>query len=116
WEASADNTSFTFFMREGLRWSDGEPVTIEDVRFAIEDVVHNPEITPNVPVYLRSAQHPEGAPVALEVVDDLTFTLKFDRPYGSFPVQLVVGLWRSYVDIIKPRHYLEQFHKKYAKP
>ena len=35
WEANADNTVFTFKMREGLKWSDGEPVTTEDVKFAV---------------------------------------------------------------------------------
>ncbi len=36
WEVSDDNTVFTFHMREGLKWSDGQPVTTEDVRFAYE--------------------------------------------------------------------------------
>ena len=26
-----DNTKFTFYLREGLKWSDGKPVTTEDV-------------------------------------------------------------------------------------
>ncbi len=32
WEASADATTFTFHLRDGLRWSDGRPLTAEHVR------------------------------------------------------------------------------------
>jgi len=114
WEANSDNTAFTFTMREGLRWSDGEPVTMEDVRFAFEDVLYNEEITPDFPTYLRGNYNPAAAPAKLDVVDDWTFRLVFDRPYGAFPAQLGIAEWRGYGGIIKPKHYLKQFHKKYA--
>ncbi|QQS08859.1 MAG: peptide ABC transporter substrate-binding protein [Phycisphaerales bacterium] len=32
WEKSEDSTTFTFHLREGLRWSDGRPLTAEHVR------------------------------------------------------------------------------------
>ncbi|MEQ8674854.1 MAG: peptide ABC transporter substrate-binding protein [Aggregatilineales bacterium] len=32
WEVSDDGTVYTFTLREGLQWSDGEPVTAEDYR------------------------------------------------------------------------------------
>lgn len=114
WEANGDNTAFTFTMREGLRWSDGVPVTMEDVRFAFEDVLYNEEITPDFPAYLRGNANSAAAPAKLEVVDDWTFRLVFDRPYGAFPAQLGIAEWRGYGGIIKPKHYLKQFHKKYA--
>jgi peptide/nickel transport system substrate-binding protein len=114
WEANGRNTAFTFHMREGLRWSDGEPVTMEDVRFAFEDVLYNEEITPDFPLYLKGNANSAAAPAKLEVVDDWTFRLVFDRPYGAFPAQLGIAEWRGYGGIIKPKHYLEQFHKEYA--
>ncbi|WP_252720417.1 ABC transporter substrate-binding protein, partial [Acinetobacter baumannii] len=30
WEASADGLTYTFKLREGLLWHDGQPVTAED--------------------------------------------------------------------------------------
>src|SRR5262249_10823080 len=33
-----DGRIFTFHLRAGLKWSDGEPVTPEDFRYALEDV------------------------------------------------------------------------------
>lgn len=114
YEANADDTVFTFHLREGLKWSDGEPVTIDDVKFAFEDVLNNQEITTVFPVYLRAGMSSDAAPAKLTVIDPQTFSLTFDKPYGSFPAQLAIGQWRGYVDIIKPKHYLQQFHIKYT--
>jgi peptide/nickel transport system substrate-binding protein len=116
YEANSDDTEFTFRMREGLKWSDGKPVTMEDVKFAFEDVLSNEEITPTFPLYLQANLRPNAAPAKLNVIDDWTFSLQFDRPYGAFPAQISIAGWRGYAGIIKPRHYLEQFHKKYADP
>ncbi len=44
-----DNKDFTFFMRKGLKWSDGEPVTSEDVRFVWEDIYLNEKFNPHFP-------------------------------------------------------------------
>lgn len=114
WETNGNHTQFTFFLRDGLRWSDGEPVTIEDVQFAFEDVLFNEQVTPVFPAYLRSGFRSDAAPAEFEVIDDLTFTLSFDKPYGTFPAHCAITQWRGYDDFVKPRHYLEQFHEKYA--
>ena len=36
WTVSPDATVFTFTLREGLKWSDGEPLTAEHFRYAVE--------------------------------------------------------------------------------
>jgi len=33
WEVSEDGTRWTFYLQEGVRWHDGEPLTAEDVTF-----------------------------------------------------------------------------------
>jgi peptide/nickel transport system substrate-binding protein len=114
WEVNSDDSVYTFHMRQGLRWSDGEPVTMDDVTFAFEDVLNNKEITPIFPDYLQAGKRADAAPAKLDVIDDWTFSLTFDESYGTFPMQLAIFGWRGYGDIIKPRHYLEQFHQKYA--
>ncbi|WP_338788182.1 ABC transporter substrate-binding protein [Metabacillus sp. FJAT-53654] len=114
YEVTEDQKEFTFYMREGLKWSDGEPVTTEDVRFAVEDVLLNEEIMPIVPSWLHSGGNAQGNPLKLEVVDEYTYKISFDEPYGGFPIALAIGNWRGYNDLLKPAHYLKQFHKKYA--
>jgi len=35
WEASADGKTYTYTLREGLKWSDGAPLTAEDVAYTV---------------------------------------------------------------------------------
>lgn len=114
YKMSDDQKTFTFFMRKGLKWSDGQPVTTEDVRFAVEDVLFNEELTPIFPIWLRSGGQSDGTPMKLEIVDDYTFKISFDRPYGGLLIRLAIQGWRGYNDLLKPAHYLKQFHKKYT--
>ena len=110
-----DATVYTFKMREGLKWSDGEPVTRVDVEFAWNDVWMNEDLNPAGPkADFRAGGVSNGTPMTLEFVDDWTFTLTFDQPYGSFVGVLAIKGWASYQDLIKPSHFLKQYHKDYA--
>lgn len=113
YKASADQKEFTFVLRDGMKWSDGQPVTTDDVKFQFEDVIMNKDITPIFPQWLRAGGAVDGTPATLEIADSLTFKIKFDKPYGGFPLQLTTG---DYQDLIKPSHYLKKFHKKYSDP
>ncbi len=44
WEFSDDQRRVVFTLREGLRWSDGEPLTADDVVFTYRDVTFNESI------------------------------------------------------------------------
>ena len=108
-----DASEYTFKLRAGHKWSDGAPVTTEDVRFAYEDVISNEELRPSIPGYLLTGGIPTGNAAALEVVDDTTFKFVFDGPYPGFAASLV-ALGTGYLDIIKPKHFLSQFHIDYG--
>ncbi|AEE96394.1 ABC transporter substrate-binding protein [Mahella australiensis] len=114
YEVSSDQKEFTFHLREGLKWSDGQPVTTDDVKFTYEDVLLNKELTPIFPNYLRAGNSPDGAPVKLEVLDQYTFKYIFDKPYGGLLAVMAIQGWRGYTDFLKPKHYLQKFHPKYT--
>jgi peptide/nickel transport system substrate-binding protein len=111
---SPDGKEWTFKLREGLRWSDGNPVTTDDVAFAINDVMFNKELTPTVPTWLKSGNSPSGAPMTFEVVDKWTYKVKFASAYAGFDWMVAFSSWRGYSEFIKPKHYLSQFHKTYT--
>lgn len=113
-QVNEDNTVFTFTIREGLRWSDGEYVSTEDVRFMFEDVYWNEEITPIFPAKFRSGFSPTGEPVELNIYDDLTFSLTFAEPYGSFLTAISIKGWAGYQELMLPAHYMKQFHIDYV--
>ncbi|NLF01773.1 MAG: hypothetical protein GX601_12430, partial [Anaerolineales bacterium] len=112
YEVSEDNTEFTFKLREGLKWSDGVPVTMDDVRFVIEDLYFNEEYG-TVPGWLLSSDE-ANTPAEFEVVDDWTFRLKFQTPYGSLIKYLALTGWNSWHTLVLPKHYLQQWHPTYT--
>lgn len=112
-QISEDNTVFQLTLRKGLRWSDGVPVTTEDVRFTFKDLYENPEVGMPFPTQLHTQADPNLEPGRLDIVDAYTFTLTFEKPYGMFVADL--ASWISYYDfLLKPSHYLKQFHEDYA--
>ena len=114
YEANEDNTVFTFKIRKGLKWSDGVEVTMEDFAFGINDFVFNAELTPVVAAWMRDGGSAAGDPFTFTVVDDQTFTLSFKSSYGGFPVHLAIAGWKGYTELLKPAHFLKQFHPAYA--
>lgn len=106
WEISDDATTYTFHLREGLKWSDGELYTADDILFAVNDVAKNVELNPAVPTYLTAG----GEAVVAEKVDDYTVTFTFPQPNGLFPRFLC---FRG--DALNtPKHYLSRFHPAHA--
>jgi len=111
-DMSEDAKVFTFYMREGMKWSDGEPVTTEDVRYAYEDVLLNEELTPVFPTWLANS---DGTPFELEIVDEYTFRISFKESYALFPYTLSLH-WQTWDSgpLIQPSHYMKKFHIKYT--
>ncbi|MFD6950551.1 ABC transporter substrate-binding protein [Nocardiopsis sp. TSRI0078] len=96
WEYNEDATELTFTLRAGLRWSDGEPFTSDDVVFAFNDIFNNEDLTP------VAASEPGTA----EKVDEQTFTITFSEPDALWAGSDLL----QYQVVTKPKHYLERFH------
>jgi peptide/nickel transport system substrate-binding protein len=93
-----------------VKWSDGHPFTAEDMTFKWEtwfdykDEHHNGARQNQLVV--------NGVMPTIEIIDDYTVRLTFGGPFGSFPQQVAHGgAWASWW---QPRHYLEQFHPRFA--
>ena len=110
-----DNKEFTFKLRKGLKWSDGTPVTTEDVRFVWEDIYGNEKLAPTgAPPRFRDGGRPTGNPAKLGIIDDQTFKLTFGEPYGGFLREISIKGWQGYTDLLRPSHVLKQWHAKYG--
>lgn len=110
-EMSSDGKEFICTLRKGLKWSDGVPVTTEDVRFWYEDVLLNEELVPTFPRDLMAG----GKPMKLEIIDEYTYKITFEEPYPLFLYLYATrkGSW-GIRGIMLPAHYLKQFHPKYV--
>ena len=116
WSANADNTEFTFAIRDGLRWSDGTPVTTEDVRYTFEDFFLDDEL--NTTYFIRNRSLKAGTRDAgnwmdVQIVDDRTFKVVFDEPTPGF-LDENNKPWKGYERFLNPSHYLKQYHRSYV--
>ncbi|MGI6207684.1 MAG: ABC transporter substrate-binding protein [Anaerolineae bacterium] len=109
WDVSEDGKSYTFHLREGMRWSDGEPFTADDILFWYEAIALNKELSPSFPSWLVVGGE---APVVTKV-DDYTVNFTFSVPFG---ILLEFMAFEGGPTIITPKHYLSQFHPDYADP
>jgi peptide/nickel transport system substrate-binding protein len=80
WEHSPDGLAWTFHLRRGLRWSDGHPLTADDVVFTFRDVVYNPDIPTDISDILKVG----GAPFAVTKTDSLTVQVELPGVYAPF--------------------------------
>ncbi|HET9906226.1 MAG TPA: peptide ABC transporter substrate-binding protein [Anaerolineales bacterium] len=86
---SEDRTTVTWTLREGLKWSDGEPLTSDDIVYTWE-VISNPDSG------AFNATSGFDLIESIETPDDLTAVVKYSEPYVDYLGQFSAG--------ILPRH------------
>ena len=111
WSVSDDGTTWTLTIRDGIMWSDGTPVTTEDARYAIEDwYTHDMTMGEGKIQPPRWLKGPSASPAELQIVDDSTFTLVYDKAYYYLPRQSSGGCPGGTWEMLMPAHYMKQFH------
>ncbi|MBI2908627.1 MAG: ABC transporter substrate-binding protein [Chloroflexi bacterium] len=95
WDVSPDGKVYTFALHKGIKWHDGKPFTMEDVKYSL-DRIHNPKAFKTV------SPRGEGLLAAMEQAeitgeDGIRITLKY--PSASFLQNIATG-WVA----IAPRH------------
>ena len=105
-----DDREFTFKLRAGHKWSDGQPFTTEDFRFFWEDVANNKELAgsgPSVELLV------DGEPPKVEIVDPLTIKYSWSKPNPYF---IESQARAAPLFLFRPAHYLKKYHAKYTSP
>lgn len=91
WTFDEGTNTYTFHLREGVTWHDGEPFTAEDVRFTVEAVMEPANGSENAPNF-------EDV-VGIEVQDDYTISFALAAPNVAFLDYMTMA--------VLPEHLLE---------
>jgi peptide/nickel transport system substrate-binding protein len=104
----AEQRRFTLTLREGHRWSDGQPFTTEDFRFWWEEVANNRELSP---AGLPQALLAGGQPPEVDILDARRIRFTWPRPNARFLPALAGA---DPLFLYRPAHYLKRFHAAHA--
>lgn len=83
WEANADGSSWTFSLREGLKFSDGSPLTTDDVAFSFARILDKATNSPGLGVLSQTLE-----PTGIEVRDARTIAFNLKATNSQFPLQI----------------------------
>lgn len=107
WDVSSDETTYTFYLRKGLTFHDGEPLTTEDVAWSLKTGLRMGRILNGIK---RSLESIEGAKdyaegnaddvSGIKIIDETTIQLTVEEPNANF----LNGLNAAF---ILPMHLLE---------
>ena len=91
WDYDEDTYTYTFHIRDGIKWHDGEPFTADDVKFTIEAIMDPDNGSENAPNY-EDVQE-------ITVTDDQTIAFKLAEPNVAFLEYMTMA--------ILPKHLLD---------
>ena len=79
WDVSEDALTITWHLKDGLKWSDGEPLTADDVKYTFDYIKEHPE------TYFSTSMQIVDS---IEVVDDLTVVFHMNTADMSFVARI----------------------------
>jgi peptide/nickel transport system substrate-binding protein len=101
-EVSADGKTYTFTLKDGLKWEDGSPITSKDIKYAVERTFAQ-DVLSGGPIYFVQEleggedykgpykdKNPEGLK-SIQTPDDKTVVFKLKTRNPDFPYQLAMA-------------------------
>ncbi|MDR0306632.1 MAG: ABC transporter substrate-binding protein [Chitinispirillales bacterium] len=81
WESSEDGLSWTFFIRAGVEWSDGAPLSAYDVEFTFNELIYNRDVVPNSS---RDIFTLDGKRIIVKALDSTKVSFTLPVPFAPF--------------------------------
>ena len=97
WEISEDGTIYTFYLREGITFHNGQPLRAEDVKFTFERIL-DPDAGSGQRAKVQLIDR-------IEVIDQYTVRFYLQEPYSPFLLAMTFG--------IVPKDYVTEVGRDY---
>ncbi|MDR3472145.1 MAG: ABC transporter substrate-binding protein [Devosia sp.] len=104
WDVSPDGKSYTFHLRKGMKWSDGQPFTSADIVFWWDRVENNKKIMTSGP---RNIFVVNGEAAKVAASDAETVTFSWSQPNGLFLLNMATPYGQRTVQFAE--HYMKHF-------
>ena len=109
-EISDDQTVLTIHLREGMKWSDGEPFTTADFMWVYDNVL----LDFDIPASNRSRYTMGGELASWEAVGDYTLVITFPAPITLNSLTLLLNWYEVQSGRqFTPAHHMRQFHPEF---
>jgi peptide/nickel transport system substrate-binding protein len=95
WEISKDGQTITYTLKENLKWSDGQPLTVDDVVFTFNDLILNEEIPTDARDILRIGE--AGNLPTVRKLDGRRVEFKIPEPFAPFLRVTGIGILPKHI-------------------
>ena len=102
WEWNDDFTQLTFKLREGHKWSDGQPFTSADVKFWYDNLMLDENVIASTKDYVLVG----GERMTIDTPDATTVVFNLPAPKPG----LLSHFANHYAQAFQPKHLLGQYH------
>ncbi len=102
YKMSADGKTYTFVIKEGAKWQDGQPVTSDDILFTYNSVLNSPAFRGAILTY----NDYKGIKVAK--IDERTVEFLLEKPDSFFLVKTLTGILPQHLLADQPVETLDQ--------
>jgi ABC-type oligopeptide transport system substrate-binding subunit len=119
WEVLEGGSKYRFYLREDVRWSDGEPVTANDFEYAWKRVLDPATGSPSANLlydvkggmafHQGEVSDPDG--VGVRALNEVTLAVELEGPTGYF-----LHLLANSLAFPIPRHVVERHGEAWAEP
>lgn len=109
YEVRDNYREFIFYLRKGVRWSDGHRYTANDILYWWKREETDTAVLAQPSLWMRF----RGKPGRVEKIDDYTVRFRFEEPYALFLEQMA---YEGRVVANSPAHYLSQYHPVIGDP
>jgi ABC-type dipeptide/oligopeptide/nickel transport system permease component/ABC-type transport system substrate-binding protein len=107
WEVTNNYCDWTFFLRKGVKWSDGVPFTSADILYRWKNEMNCHEVCgTTLPDYMTVSG--ESCKVICYSNDPYKITFSFPKPKGNFLALIATGRGANLVN--SPAHFLRKYH------